>query len=186
MAKVAFTAGRVAGFKCPATKAQAFRWDSTAPGLGLRVTPAGKPAYVFQSRFQAQTVRLTIGGPDAWTIPQAQERARELQRQIDEGRDPRAVKAEATAADVAKRADEQRQHVTAREAWDAYAVRSDRAGGGDEYLCVCRGESDFVRRSGWAARWCGSATVDIQPGDSDARSAASTYVELHALESFRR
>jgi len=120
MAKVAFTAGRVAGFKCPADKAQAFLWDATIPGLGLRTTAAGKPAYVFQSRYQGQTVRVTIGGPIAWTIPQAQERARELQRQIDEGRDPREVKAEATAADVAKRADEQRRHVTAREAWDAY------------------------------------------------------------------
>ena len=120
MAKVAFTAGRVAGFRCQADKAQAFLWDLTAAGLGLRVTPAGRPAYVFQSRYGGQTVRLTIGGPDAWTIPQAQEKARQLQRQIDEGRDPREVKAEAARADVAKRADEQRQHVTAREAWDAY------------------------------------------------------------------
>ncbi len=123
MAKIAFTAGRVAGFKCPADKAQAFLWDSTAAGLGLRVTPAGKPAYVFQSEFQGKTLRLTIGSPDDWSIPKAQKKAREEQRHIDEGRDPRAVKAEATAADVAKRADEQRQHVIAREAWDAYILK---------------------------------------------------------------
>ena len=49
MAKIAFTAGRVSGFKCPPEKKQAFLWDATAPGLGLRATPAGKPAYVFQS-----------------------------------------------------------------------------------------------------------------------------------------
>ena len=122
MGKIAFTAGRVTGFKCPADKAQAFLWDSAAAGLGLRVTPAGQPAYVFQSEFQGKTLRLTIGSPNDWSIPQARERAREVQRLIDEGRDPRAVKAEATAADVAKRADEQRQHVTAREAWDAYIL----------------------------------------------------------------
>jgi hypothetical protein len=46
MAKVAFTSGRVKGFKCPADKPQAFLWDVTAPGLGLRLTPAGKPSYV--------------------------------------------------------------------------------------------------------------------------------------------
>jgi integrase len=65
---------------------------------------------------------MTVGSPDAWTIPKAQERARELQRQIDEGRDPREVKAATTAADVAKRADERRLTVTAREAWDAYVI----------------------------------------------------------------
>ncbi len=42
MTKVAFTAGRVNGFKCPPEKKQAFLWDAMAPGLGLRVTPAGR------------------------------------------------------------------------------------------------------------------------------------------------
>jgi integrase len=65
---------------------------------------------------------VTIGSPDAWSIPQAQERARELQRQIDEGRDPREVKAAATAADVASREDARRQTVTVAEAWAAYLL----------------------------------------------------------------
>ena len=67
-------------------------------------------------------MRVTIGKPSAWAIPDAQGKARELQRQIDEGRDPREVKAAVTAADVAKRAAELRHHVTAREAWDAYVT----------------------------------------------------------------
>ena len=41
--KVRFTAGRVAGLKCPADKPQAFLWDLDQKGLGLRVTPAGAP-----------------------------------------------------------------------------------------------------------------------------------------------
>ena len=69
MAKVAFTAGRVSGFKCPADKAQAFLWDATAKGLGLRTTPAGQPAYVFQGVYQGKDLRVTIGSPDAWSIP---------------------------------------------------------------------------------------------------------------------
>ena len=97
MAKIAFTAGRVSGFKCPPEKTQGFLWDLTAPGLGLRATPAGKPAYVFQSVYQGKDVRLTIGSPDVWTIPQAQEKARELQRLIDTGKDPRSLKADAVA-----------------------------------------------------------------------------------------
>jgi len=122
MAKVAFTAGRVAGFKCPPDKAQAFRWDSTAQGLGLRVTPAGKPSYVFQSEYQGRTLRVTIGGPDAWSIPRAQEKARELQRQIDEGRDPREVKAATIAADVAKREASKGESLTVAEVWAAYVA----------------------------------------------------------------
>lgn len=120
MAKVAFTAGRVAGFRCSASKAQAFLWDATQPGLGLRATPAGKPSYVFQSVFQGKTLRVTIGGPDVWSIPQAQERARELQRQIDEGRDPREVKAATIAADIAKREADRGQGLTVGEVWTTY------------------------------------------------------------------
>ena len=104
MAKISFTAGRVAGFKCPAGKAQAFLWDVTAPGLGLRATPAGKPAYVFQGEFNQKTIRLTIGSPGAWSIPQAQEKAREFQRQIDEGHDPRDLKRNVLAAAAGKKA----------------------------------------------------------------------------------
>jgi integrase len=104
MAKIAFTAGRVAGFKCPTDKKQAFLWDATAPGLGLRATPAGKPAYVFQSEFQQKTIRITIGNPSAWSIPQAQEKARELQRQIDEGQDPRDLKRDAIVATTIRQA----------------------------------------------------------------------------------
>lgn len=120
MAKVAFTANRVAGLKCPADKAQAFLWDVTVPGLGLRVTPTGKPSYILQSEFQGKTVRLTIGSPDVWSIPRAQEKARELQRQIDEGRDPRQVKAAITAADVARRNAEIHEVVTVDEVWKMY------------------------------------------------------------------
>ncbi len=104
MAKIAFTAGRVSGFKCPPDKKQAFMWDVTAPGLGLRATPAGKPAYVFQSVYQGKDLRTTIGSPAAWSIPDAQAKARELQRLIDEGKDPRDLKREALAAHAEKQA----------------------------------------------------------------------------------
>ena len=120
MARVNFTAGQVAKHACQAGKQQAFLWDSASPGLGLRATVAGSKSYVFQGEFNGSTVRITIGSPDTWTIPQAQERARELQRLIDQGRDPRIVKAEAVAADAAKREDAQRAQVTVAEAWTAY------------------------------------------------------------------
>lgn len=83
-------------------------WDVTAPGLGLRTTPAGVPSYVFQGRYKDNTIRLTIGSPSAWSIPEAQAKAREFQRQIDEGKDPRELKREAL-----NQADELRQQAKA-------------------------------------------------------------------------
>jgi integrase len=123
VAKVKFTAQRVAQFECPADKAQAFLWDSTQPGLGLRVTPNGKPAYVFQAPYQGRDVRVTIGSPDAWSIAKAQEKARELQREIDAGRDPRDLKREAIAARQAREQQDaaaEARGVTVGEVWPKY------------------------------------------------------------------
>lgn len=127
MAKIAFTAGRVSGFKCPPDKKQAFMWDVTAPGLGLRATPAGKPAYVFQSVYQSKDLRITIGSPAAWSIPDAQAKARELQRLIDEGKDPRDLKRDALAAQAEKQAAaaakveaDKAAALTVGEVWAAY------------------------------------------------------------------
>ena len=104
MAKVVFTSGRVSAFTCPADKAQAFLWDATAAGLGLRTTPAGKPAYVFQSVYQSKDLRLTIGNPGAWSIEQARDKARALQRLIDDGKDPRDLKRDALAQQAEREA----------------------------------------------------------------------------------
>jgi integrase len=135
MAKERLTAPKVAGFTCPADRAQAFLWDSTAPGLALRATPAGKPAYIFQSRFRGKTLRVTIGSPDVWPLESCdmvdpagkpvrrmgvREKARELQAMIDAGRDPREVKAETIAADVAKRTAEVADVVTVADVWPRY------------------------------------------------------------------
>ena len=120
MAKTAFTAGRVSGFKCPPDKKQAFMWDVTAPGLGLRATPAGKPAYVFQGVYQGKDLRITIGSPAAWSIPDAQAKARELQRLIDEGKDPRDLKREALAVHAEKQAAAAARALTVGEVWPLY------------------------------------------------------------------
>lgn len=127
MAKIAFTAGRVRGFRCLPDKKQSFLWDSTVPGLGLRATPAGKPAYIFQGVYQGKDVRVTIGGPDAWSIPLAQAKARELQRLIDEGIDPRTLKRAALAAAkaqeqerVAQAVEAVRKTLTVGELWPLY------------------------------------------------------------------
>lgn len=119
MAKISFTAGRVAGFTCPAGKTQAFLWDTGAPGLGLRATPRGRPSYIFQAAYAGRDVRITIGDPKAWGVPDARAKARELQREIDEGRDPRNIKRDAMAAQAAAAA----QKATALEEARAQALK---------------------------------------------------------------
>ena len=143
MAKVRLTETRMLAFVCPRGKTQAFLWDTEVPGLGLRATPkaqAGDKAsksFVFQSRFEGASLRMTIGDADIWSLSNrtdrvgpgakvlqagAREKARQLQGIIDSGRDPRLVTAEVTAADVAKRVHARRRQVTVRDAWDVYVA----------------------------------------------------------------
>jgi integrase len=97
--KVKFTAGRVEEFNCEDGKNQSFLWDTTSPGLGLRVTANHAKSYIFQSKLNGATIRLTIGGSRTWDISKAQVEARRLKVLIDNGQDPRKVKADAVAAE---------------------------------------------------------------------------------------
>lgn len=176
MAKVQFTAGRVRDFACPADKAQAFLWDTAAPGLGLRATPKGRPAYIFQGRHAGKTVRTTIGSPEAWTIEQARAKARELQRQIDEGDNPAEVKREALAAKEAAR--QQRE-----------AERQQQARGA---VTVGEAWADYIeaRRPHWGARHHADHAKLIRPGGEPAtrgtRGRGVTIAgPLHALAALR-
>ena len=120
MAKVNFTTGRVNSFSCEQGKTQSFLWDSKSPGLGLRVTTAGSKAFVFQAKFNNQTMRITVGDARSWTIEKAQERARYLQTLVDSGVDPREHMADQKAAHSARKKESERQDVTFGEAWDIY------------------------------------------------------------------
>ena len=90
MKRVKLTATLVRNFKCIAGKQQVFLWDSTVPELAVRAIESGHLTYVFQGRHQGKCVRMTIGSPRVFRLGDAQEIARELRRQIQEGRDPRA------------------------------------------------------------------------------------------------
>lgn len=134
--KIRLTSGRLADFKHEGTGRQSFLWDTDAVGLAVRATPPsvrhplGTKAFVFQSRFQGETVRITIGDARAWTLDDARNKARTFQNQIDEGRDPREVKAAVTAADkaaktarvVAKAEEEHRKRYTLKAMCEAYCA----------------------------------------------------------------
>jgi integrase len=131
MAKVKFTAGRVNGFKCEEGKSQSFLWDSDAPGLGLRATANGAKSYMFQAKLNGSAMRITIGAPGTWTILEAQAEARRLKVIIDQGKDPRQVKAAGLEAEEqarnvrraeadAKELQDRRETLTLGTVWPLY------------------------------------------------------------------
>ena len=131
MARVKLTAGRVAEFTTE--NGQAFLWDSEVPGLALRATSSGNKAYIFQSRIDGKTPRMTICDTRAWSIDDARNKARDWQKQIDNGQDPRKVIADNKASEQAKEKSKQdaieaateqsrKENVTVLEAWADYVT----------------------------------------------------------------
>ncbi|PSJ18332.1 tyrosine-type recombinase/integrase [Nitrosomonas supralitoralis] len=125
MARIKFTAGRVSGFKCPDDATQAFLWCDEVPGLAVRATPGSKRnRYIFQAKVNKQTRRITIGDVSVYSIDDAKKEARQLQTMIDQGDDPREVKADKAAAKAAaaaiKKAQETRETLTVSSAWVNY------------------------------------------------------------------
>lgn len=115
MQRIRLTPGRIQSFSCPAGKQQAFLRDAEQPGLGVRAT-AGAKVFIFQGKLAGQVIRMTIGDVSTWTLQEARARARELKTAVDQGRDPRVIKAEAQAADAAKRESAKRERQALAEA----------------------------------------------------------------------
>lgn len=88
----------------PGTKTY-FLWDEKVAGFGLKVTPAGSKAYVFQYRLAAPgkadataPARYTIGKHGNLTPDQARKRAQDLAVLVAQNIDPRELEAETRAA----------------------------------------------------------------------------------------
>lgn len=120
MARINLTAGKIRDFATD--KAQAFKWDTEAPGLAIRATASGNKAFVFQAKLSGNAIRCTIGDVKAWGIDEARAEARRLQTLIDQGIDPRLHKQERIEAAQAKRAEARRRGATVAEAWAAYVA----------------------------------------------------------------
>ena len=177
MAKVKFTAGRVAGFKCEEGQAQSFLWCDTVPGLAVRATANGSKSYIFQAKVQGKTMRQTIGAVSAWGIDGAQAEARRLQVLIDKGDDPRQVKADKQAAidakkeeAEAKRQEAERQEVPALDVWKQY-IESRQAKWSDSH----KADHETVSKAGGEKR-----TRGRRKGESD-KTQAGALVPLLSL-----
>jgi integrase len=122
--KVKLTAGRIADFQCPKDKDQVFLWCSDPAGLAIRATINSAKSYIFQVKIKGKSARITIGDVKAWSIEGAKTEARRLQVLIDQGYDPRQVKAEKEAAREAHttslKSQQARESVTLFMAWNEY------------------------------------------------------------------
>ena len=97
-----FTAEVIATYQCKAGKSQSIFWDAKTTGLGLRVTSTGAKSYIFETSLNNKTIRMTIGDVRTYSIKMAQVEATNLKAMTDKGIDPRQVKADQIANDVAK------------------------------------------------------------------------------------
>ena len=120
MNRESLTAGRIAAFACPAGKSQAFLWDTQTPALAVRATPSGRKTYIFETRLNGDTLRMTIGDVKTWTIQRARAEASEKKVLVDRGIDPRELAQELIDARAAKTAEEIGRAVTVADAWLVY------------------------------------------------------------------
>lgn len=170
LSKIKFTAGRVDEFQCPPDKqTPAFLWDSVAPGLGLRATRTGAKSYIFQRKLNGEVIRITIGVPDVWTITDAQAEARRLNVIIDNGQDPRLIKADGLAAEQAGREAKRFQELATAAAAEAESLR--------DAITLSVAWSDYIadRKPEWSDRHYDDHVKAIQLGGANRlRSAKLT------------
>lgn len=128
MQRERLTPERIRRFTCVDGTAQSFLWDTEAPRLAVRAT-AGAKSFIFESKLNRRTLRLTIGDVRAWNLDDARTEARRLQTLIDQGTDPREQKRERiSAAEAAKAEADKEARYTLRALCDAYVARLEKAG----------------------------------------------------------
>ena len=82
-------------------------WDSVVPGFGARVSAKGQITYVAMRRRAGDTrpTRYSIGRSELYSLAQARDEARTALRELSEGRDPNARKAQLLMDEAARRKD---------------------------------------------------------------------------------
>jgi integrase len=73
-------------------------YDGEIKGFGVRTTAGGAKAFILNYRASGRERRLTIGAYPDWSVAAARERAKELKREVDLGRDPMGERHEHRAA----------------------------------------------------------------------------------------
>jgi integrase len=72
----------------PPTRGQTLLWDGEVKGFALRVTAGGAKSFIVDYRAEGRQRRFTIGSYPDWSVQAARQAAKELKREVDQGRDP--------------------------------------------------------------------------------------------------
>jgi integrase len=153
--KIGFTATKLKALKCEPGKSQTIYWDSKTPSLGVRITPTGNKAFVFETSFNDKTLRMTIGSVDVWAIDKAQTEARRIKVLTDQGIDPREQKADLKAKTIAR----QLKGINGLEVWGDY-IEDRKDHWGERHLFD---HNDMVKTGG------GKFTRGVRPGQPKIR-----------------
>ncbi len=123
MPTAAITKRNVDAFE--AAERDAFLWDATLPGFGLKATPSGGKTYLFQYRIGGRggvTRRYTIGRHGPLTPDEARKRAKALAALVEQGIDPRQQELDAKAEkEAAKREAEEQSRLDGELAFENVA-----------------------------------------------------------------
>lgn len=119
-ARISLTAGRIEALECPSDKGQVFVWDTQSPALLVRVARGGRKTFVFESRLDGKTIRITIGDIKSWAIGQARAEANRLKAMVDTGHDPREQKRQQQIEREAVKVKQEAEAVTVAEVWQVY------------------------------------------------------------------
>jgi integrase len=94
-----FVKSGIAALICPDGKPEAFFWDTTLPGFGLRAYASGRRQWIAQYRDgSSRTRRATVGDVKKVELDEARRAARKLLSRVELGADPQAEKQAARAA----------------------------------------------------------------------------------------
>lgn len=153
--KVVLTTKRIADF-CPAAGGQqVFLWDEVMSGLAVRKTGAGSVSFIYQSRFRGRTLRMTIGKVSDWSIKEARVKAREIQRHIDVGDDPREVMEEKLRVQTERRRSKKLSSLTFSHVWGQWVSRMET----DWSANTLRDSQKAIQKGGQPRkRWAGKVT----------------------------
>lgn len=83
------TKGRIDGFKYEGDgKSRDVRWDDSVSGLGLRIYPSGRKAFVLSYRLHGRKRLLTLGEFGPLTLDMARDKALKRKAEVIDGSDP--------------------------------------------------------------------------------------------------
>lgn len=137
---------------CPADKYQIFIFDTDSPRLAVRITRPGAKSFIFESKLNGKTIRMTLGDVKSWPLSSiwknvadgnrievqrgAREEANRLAGLIDQGIDPRELNMQEKAKKAAQKAKEEQARQEAKHA-KKYTLKA-----------LCEAYTDYLENSG--------------------------------------